>query len=714
MASNGSSGNQNENAGFIKSIYQLGSLWEDHNNEQSRKQPGKINQPLYYFNNMSKRTWKRSIPNVPENIEEEKDNKEVENQIETVKKMIQFISDCGFPITQVNGQRKLGPPPNWTGPPPDPESEVFVGKIPRDLYEDEIFPVFVKMGEIYEIRLMMDFSGNNRGYCFVMYTKPEYAKRAIKELSNYEIRPGHRIGVVASINNCRLCVNHLPPNLNVETFIKKIYEITDNVAKVSVYRYQDGRIKNAIILYKTHIGAAMARRRLVPDRTNFFKGTELSVDWACPNVNVQNVIEESGVLDEDGQVKITKTNLCINKRSRRNSYRSDTANGDMSLNSKDKEAFEEDSGRSSRNSMRSNFSGRQKREKFVHFRNHSNKQRAMSENDLRKSNLNLSLRPVSKQSIMAKMRGSHSSLNSIHNNNNNRNSRNYRSNMDLSKTSSNYHNYPETTNILNRPFFNQENNLRNAMNYQPMYLSNPAISASLQNLSFNNNRIGSSSMMNLNSQSSLRDGINKDKCLSVENISQFFNNYLNLEPGPNYAGNGLLSSMVNNGFNHNYGLMSNGNNRMTNGNSYVQPNFPNPNWNLGQQNNFENMNKTGHVEIPNNSGSFINHNQMPNYYPGVVNNNQYYNAIPMPSDIGISFNDNCCENNQNFLNNINGIKPFYNFCNNENTQRITLNNMGVTCMPKYDTKAFGLGKMKPNFQQYPRPILNRNLSENVK
>lgn len=62
-------------------------------------------------------------------------------------------------------------PADWEGPPPPRGCEVFVGKIPRDMYEDELVPLFDKAGKIYEFRLMMEFSGANRGYAFVTYTK---------------------------------------------------------------------------------------------------------------------------------------------------------------------------------------------------------------------------------------------------------------------------------------------------------------------------------------------------------------------------------------------------------------------------------------------------------------------------------------------------------------------------------------------------------------
>lgn len=62
------------------------------------------------------------------------------------------------------------PAAGWEGPAPPRGCEVFVGKIPRDMYEDELVPLFERAGRIYEFRLMMEFSGENRGYAFVMYT----------------------------------------------------------------------------------------------------------------------------------------------------------------------------------------------------------------------------------------------------------------------------------------------------------------------------------------------------------------------------------------------------------------------------------------------------------------------------------------------------------------------------------------------------------------
>lgn len=59
--------------------------------------------------------------------------------------------------------------------------QIFIGKIPRDLFEDELVPLFEKAGPIWDLRLMMDpLSGLNRGYAFVTFCTKEAAQEAVK------------------------------------------------------------------------------------------------------------------------------------------------------------------------------------------------------------------------------------------------------------------------------------------------------------------------------------------------------------------------------------------------------------------------------------------------------------------------------------------------------------------------------------------------------
>lgn len=85
----------------------------------------------------------------------------------------------------VLGQRKYGgPPPNWESSPPGNGCEVFCGKIPKDMYEDELIPLFEKCGTIWDLRLMMDpMTGTNRGYAFITFTSRDAAYNAVREVS---------------------------------------------------------------------------------------------------------------------------------------------------------------------------------------------------------------------------------------------------------------------------------------------------------------------------------------------------------------------------------------------------------------------------------------------------------------------------------------------------------------------------------------------------
>ncbi|KAJ0060572.1 hypothetical protein NL108_016024, partial [Boleophthalmus pectinirostris] len=188
-----------------------------------------------------------------------------------------------------NGQRRYGgPPPNWDGPPPERGSEIFVGKLPRDLFEDELVPLCEKFGQIYEVRMMMDFNGNNRGYAFVTFSSRQEAKNAMKHLNNHEIRPGRLLGVCASVDNCRLFVGGIPKCKRRDEILSEMSKVTEGVSDVIVYPSAADKTKNrgfAFVEYQSHRAAAMARRKLLPGRIQLW-GHAIAVDWAEPEVEV--------------------------------------------------------------------------------------------------------------------------------------------------------------------------------------------------------------------------------------------------------------------------------------------------------------------------------------------------------------------------------------------------------------------------------------------
>ncbi|NXW63246.1 A1CF factor, partial [Eurystomus gularis] len=200
-----------------------------------------------------------------------------------------LIQRTGYNLIQENGQRKYGgPPPGWDSPPPERGCEIFIGKLPRDLFEDELIPLCEKIGKIYEMRMMMDFNGNNRGYAFVTFSNKQEAKNAIKQLNNYEIRNGRLLGVCASVDNCRLFVGGIPKMKKREEILAEMKKVTDGVVDVIVYPSAADKTKNrgfAFVEYESHRAAAMARRKLLPGRIQLW-GHPIAVDWAEPEVEV--------------------------------------------------------------------------------------------------------------------------------------------------------------------------------------------------------------------------------------------------------------------------------------------------------------------------------------------------------------------------------------------------------------------------------------------
>lgn len=209
--------------------------------------------------------------------------------------LVALMERTGYGMVQENGQRKYGPPPGWNAASPPRGCEIFVGKIPRDVYEDELVPIFESVGRIYELRLMMDFDGKNRGYAFVMYTEKHEAKRAVRELNNYEVRRGRLLGVCSSVDNCRLFIGGIPKTKKREEILEEVSKVTEGVLDVIVYASAADKMKNrgfAFVEYESHRAAAMARRKLMPGRIQLW-GHQIAVDWAEPEIDVDEDVMET-------------------------------------------------------------------------------------------------------------------------------------------------------------------------------------------------------------------------------------------------------------------------------------------------------------------------------------------------------------------------------------------------------------------------------------
>ena len=65
------------------------------------------------------------------------------------------------------------------------EFEVFVGGLDKDATENDLRKVFGEVGDITEVRLMMNpVTKKNKGFAFLRYATVEQARRAVSELKN--------------------------------------------------------------------------------------------------------------------------------------------------------------------------------------------------------------------------------------------------------------------------------------------------------------------------------------------------------------------------------------------------------------------------------------------------------------------------------------------------------------------------------------------------
>uniref|UniRef100_A0A8D1EAS7 RRM domain-containing protein n=1 Tax=Sus scrofa TaxID=9823 RepID=A0A8D1EAS7_PIG len=171
-----------------------------------------------------------------------------------------LVQRTGYSLVQENGQRKYGgPPPGWDAAPPERGCEIFIGKLPRDLFEDELIPLCEKIGKIYEMRMMMDFNGNNRGYAFVTFSNKQEAKNAIKQLNNYEIRGTEKKN--------SLCLEQSKERkVEGTTVCRALYSMTKNLDFILIKRGN--------------------HRRILVGFTIQLWGHPIAVDWAEPEVEV--------------------------------------------------------------------------------------------------------------------------------------------------------------------------------------------------------------------------------------------------------------------------------------------------------------------------------------------------------------------------------------------------------------------------------------------
>nr|CAH7725392.1 unnamed protein product [Callosobruchus chinensis] len=206
--------------------------------------------------------------------------------------LLELTRSNGYEIIQTNGQRVYAPPASRNIPIPPKGCEIFIGKLAKNMFEEELVPVLEGIGPLYKLRLMLDFNEMTRGYAFATYFSQADANMAVTTLNNFEIRPGFRITVHKSVDNCRLFVGNIPQEVSQQDVLELVARNAEGVRKVLLPPKQDQPEMNrgfAFVEFESHRAAAMARRQFNPENLIGW-GKRLFVDWADPLPEVEPAV----------------------------------------------------------------------------------------------------------------------------------------------------------------------------------------------------------------------------------------------------------------------------------------------------------------------------------------------------------------------------------------------------------------------------------------
>ncbi|NXW77683.1 DND1 protein, partial [Hirundo rustica] len=199
--------------------------------------------------------------------------------------LLAWEKETGIELVQINGQRHYGaPPPGWEGGPPPAGTEVYIARLPQDIYENTLIPLFESVGKLYEFRLMMTFSGLNRGFAYARYGSLRDAQRAIATFHRFQLREGCAIVVCWSTQKRELVVSGLPASVSRQELEAGLRMVTEGIRSVSLYASPCQRqAKLAVLNYKSHRAAALAKKALMEG--NLRLGKEgMRVDWLDPQL----------------------------------------------------------------------------------------------------------------------------------------------------------------------------------------------------------------------------------------------------------------------------------------------------------------------------------------------------------------------------------------------------------------------------------------------
>lgn len=199
-----------------------------------------------------------------------------------IEENIEF-DNSNYPLVQINGRRLLGPPKNHVGPPPENGCELYIKRIPKDMFEIDIVPHFQRFGKVYEFRLMMDYNNMNRGYGYIKFCNETDALRALEVMPHFILGPRKTFDIQRSYDKCRLFVGNIPKDLSRQTVEEAFRSVFPDMDSIVMHNRISERNQNrgfAFLDFRCHLHALLAKKQSTPGLRMWNK--DIKIVWANP------------------------------------------------------------------------------------------------------------------------------------------------------------------------------------------------------------------------------------------------------------------------------------------------------------------------------------------------------------------------------------------------------------------------------------------------
>uniref|UniRef100_A0A5B6ZRL5 Putative nucleolin-like n=1 Tax=Davidia involucrata TaxID=16924 RepID=A0A5B6ZRL5_DAVIN len=165
------------------------------------------------------------------------------------------------------------------------KTEIFIGGLDKDAKEEDIRKIFEEVGEIVEVRLMMNGrTGKNKGFAFVRFALAADAKAALAKYPKVEIC-GKQCGVAPVEGNDTIFLGNIDKKWKSEDVLKLLQEIgIEKIDKVTVMADPSNIECNrgfAFLELETNKDAQNAYKKL-QKKDVFGKHHKIKVAWAEP------------------------------------------------------------------------------------------------------------------------------------------------------------------------------------------------------------------------------------------------------------------------------------------------------------------------------------------------------------------------------------------------------------------------------------------------